>query len=41
MNLGRGGGIKRQDFNLKKLININNKINKQLYNNVIILQNLT
>ena len=42
--LGRGK-IKRQDWkkkiNLKKLININNKISKQLYDNVIVIQNLT
>ena len=36
MNLGQEGKIKRQD-NLKKLININNKINKQLYANVIVI----
>ena len=41
----RGGKIKKQDWktkiNLKKLININNKISKQLYDNVIVIQNLT
>jgi len=34
-NLGQGGKIKS-----KKLININNKINKLLYYNVIVIQNL-
>ena len=28
-------------INLKKLININNKISKQLYDNVIVIQDLT
>ena len=36
----RGGKIKRQDWK-KKLININYKISKQLYDNVIVIQNLT
>ena len=33
--------IKSKKMNLKKFININNKINKQLYANVITIQNLT
>ena len=37
--LGRGKIGKKN--NLKKLININNKISKQLYDNVIVIQNLT
>ena len=40
----RGDKIKRQDWklniNLKKLINTNNKISKQLYDNVIVIYNL-
>ena len=38
---GGGGEIKSKKMNLKKFININNKINKQLYANVITVQNLT
>ena len=33
--------IRNKKINLKKLININNKISKQLYDNVIVIQNLT
>ena len=39
-NLGRGARLKNKIGN-KKLININNKISKQLYDNVIVIQNLT
>jgi len=38
----RSGGARLKDkIGSKKLININNKINKQLYDNVIVIQNLT
>ena len=36
----RGARLKDKIGN-KKLININNKISKQLYDNVIVIQNLT
>ena len=44
-NLCQGGArlkdkIGKKKINLKKLININNKISKQLYDNVIVIQNL-
>ena len=38
----RSGGARLKDkIGGKKLININNKISKQLYDNVIVIQNLT
>ena len=43
----RSGGARLKDkigskkLILKKLININNKISKQLYDNVIVIRNLT
>ena len=39
-NLGQGGRLKDKIGN-KKLININNKISKELYDNLIVIQNLT
>ena len=45
-NLGQGGAklkdkIGNKKINIKKLININNKISKELYDNLIVIQNLT
>ena len=36
-----GGARLKDKIGNKKLININNKISKQLYDNLIVIQNLT
>ena len=36
-----GGARLKDKIGNKKLININNKISKELYNNLIVMQNLT
>ena len=40
-NLGWGGARLKDKIGNKKLININNKISKELYDNLIVIQNLT
>ena len=40
-NLGLGGVRLKDKIGNKKLININNKISKELYDNLIVIQNLT